>query len=371
MVGEREACIILNLIPGIGIGRYRTLVEACGSAARALEMPFRQLESLHGFGCQTAGALAAWRDTVRWEEEINSAASAGVEIITIADPGYPEHLRFIPDPPLCIYVKGELPPEKRSIAIVGSRRMSAYGKRMAEALSRQAVEAGWWVVSGLAYGIDGAAHAAAVAARGRTAAVLGSGLARIHPREHSDLATAIIENGGALISEYPLFATVNRRTLPRRNRLISALSRGVCVVEAGADSGALITAGQALEQGRPVFAVPGHADNVQAAGSNGLIKRSEAALVENFSDILGEFGFDGGGDAVPLREAVPEMVPGVLFDDPSERRVLEVLRDSGPCNFDLLVGATGIQPAVLTALLMKLEMSGRAVRLPGRTYALK
>lgn len=365
MLSEHEACIIMNLIPGIGIARFRTLVQAAGSAAKALEMSYQDAIELKNIGQHAAAGLASWQENARWEEEITAAATAGVRIIAITDEDYPEILRTIHDPPLCVYVRGNLPDSDRAIAIVGSRQMSAYGKRMAERLATQAAAAGWWVVSGLAYGIDGAAHQAVLRAGGLTAAVLGSGLSRIHPQEHCRMAQDIVESGGSLISEYPLFNTVNRRTLPRRNRLISAFSRGVCVVEAGTGSGALITANQALEQGRSVYAVPGHADNPGAVGSNGLIKAGEAMLIEDFSDIINDL------EGVSIKPVVPEKVEAELFEDSSNDIILKMLAKNGPVNFDRLVSESAMPTPELMTVLMKLEMADRITKLPGNVYSLK
>ena len=366
MLSEHEACIIMNLIPGIGIVRYKALLELAGSAANALELSYRDILGVKNIGEQLAANFASWRETVRWEEEITGASAAGVRIITIADGDYPTQLQNISDPPLCVYVRGELPPTENAIAIVGSRRMSAYGKRMTEKIASQAAAAGWWVISGLAYGIDAAAHRAVLETGGKTAAILGSGLSRVHPQEHWQMAHDIVETGGGLISEYPLFNTVNRRTLPRRNRLISAFSQGVCVVEAGQGSGALITSSQALEQGRSVYAVPGHADNPGATGSNALIKNGEAMLVEDFADIANDLtGNTFRADAA----AIPETRD--LFADNDSAAILNCLRLKGPANFDRLVAACNMDTAALTAAIMKLELEDRIARLPGNVFALK
>jgi DNA processing protein len=367
MLSEHEACVIMNMIPGIGIVRYRALVERAGSAAKALELPYHEVRSIKNIGEQLAAGFTAWRETVRWEDELTGASASGVRIITISDPEYPASLMNISDPPLCIYVRGEMPPEDKIIAIVGSRRMSAYGKRITEKIASQAAAAGWWVVSGLAYGIDAAAHKAVVEAGGRTAAVLGSGLARVHPQEHWQLAHDIVEKGGCLLSEYPLFNTVNRRTLPRRNRLISAFSQGVCVVEAGIGSGALITAAQALEQGRSVYAVPGHADNPGAAGSNGLIKNGEAMLVEDFSDIANDLTGAGNGNQVTAGTAEQQE----LFENGIAGEIIRFLRSNGQAGIDRIVAACNINVAEATAAIMKLELEDRIARLPGSVLTLK
>jgi len=368
---EREACIVLNLIPGIGIARYRALVAAAGSAAAALELSHAELVRLHGFGEQLAQSVAEWRTSVDLAEELEACEAAGVRIITYACDDFPESLRCLDDPPLCLYVRGELPDfTGRTVSIVGSRRMSAYGRRMTETLTQDAVAAGWVVVSGLAFGIDSVAHRTALDAGGITVGVLGSGLGRIHPQEHVPLARAMVDSGGALVSEYPLNFPVNRRSLPRRNRIISALADAVIVVEAGVDSGALITARAANDQGKSIFAVPGQADNPQAMGCNRLIKLGEAALIETFNDVLVEMGFVSGHSNPEPGSAQGRVVVD-LFASPEEQNVCRLLAAEGQQRFDLLAGKTGMAAGSLTAVLMKMEMEARVLQLPGKVYALR
>jgi DNA processing protein len=287
-------------------------------------------------------------------------------------------LAEIHDPPLCLYVRGELPdPELPALAVVGSRRVTPYGRRMAELLAGAAAQAGWPVISGLAYGVDAAAHEAAVAAGGLTVAVLGGGLARIHPQEHIPLAKRIAAGHGAVVSEFPMTFPPTRQTFPMRNRIISGLSRGVVVVEAGTKSGALITARTALEQGRQVFAVPGRADDPQSRGCNNLI-RDGAKLTESFDDVIADFEFLPGFVPPPAAAPAPageaeageNDAPG-LTAGTDEGKILALLAAEGECGADRIAAATGLATGPLLALLTELTLRRRIEALPGQRYLLR
>ncbi len=254
------------MISGVGPARLACLVASCGSPSSVLERSAAELRSIQGIGEALAAKIASWRDSVDLDAELNMAERGGVRILVKDDPEYPPILKELRDAPICLYVRGALPDlESSSIAIVGSRRMSSYGRNMAQHIAESAAYAGWTVVSGLAYGVDAVAHQAVLNAGGKTIAVLGGGLARVQPQEHLPLAREISASGGAVVSEYPMEFPPNRRSFPMRNRIISGLSRGTLVVEAGLGSGALITAAAATEQGRAVFAVPGEIDNFPQA----------------------------------------------------------------------------------------------------------
>ena len=246
---------------------------------------------------------------------------------------------------------------------------------MARHLSEAAAYAGWKVVSGLAYGVDAEAHQATLDAGGITVAVLGGGLARIHPQDHTPLAREICERGGALVSEYPMNFPVSRQSFPRRNRIISGLSQAVVVVEAGLNSGALLTANIALEQGRTVFAVPGQADNPQAKGCHQLIKNG-AKLTETFDDVMEDFEFLPGFGSV--REGTESYTPELDFEiknipfeglEDNEQLIVKSLND-GEKSLDQLSGSTGIQTGKLLSLMMKLEIRKLVKQLPGQLFSL-
>ncbi len=388
---NREAWIILNSISGIGPVRALQLLSVFGEPRRVLAASEKELAQVSGIGEVLAPAVASWRQTVDLKGELDLAHRAGVCIVTRDDPEYPERLRDIHDPPLCLYVRGDAPAVfgrlRQSLAIVGSRHTTTYGVGMAQNLATAAALAGWVVVSGLARGIDTVAHQATVAAKGCTIAVLGSGLAHLYPQENTGLARAIVEAGGALVSEFPMRFPPDRRAFPMRNRIISGLTAGTLVVEAGIQSGSLITAAQALEQGRAVFAVPGRVDSPQSRGCHALIKDG-AALVENFADILGELetlpglrpphrlrpSADGGSEDAAEGGAdsatpPPEEDFGALTD--LERRLVALVRREGECAIDTLIAGTGEPAHRVLSALVALEMRRVLNQLPGRRVTLR
>ena len=285
---RREQLILLNLIPGLGSALLRRLLDAFGDLDRLTSAGAQALRQVQGITPALAGRIVGGcRDQARLERELALAQRHGAALVTMDDPEYPAALRTIPDPPLALYIQGTLTEADRvAVAVVGSRRASLYGLQCAERLAGDLALRGVTVVSGLARGIDGAAHQGALRAAGRTVAVLGSGLARLYPEDHAPLAERIAESG-AVISEYPMEAVPSAFNFPRRNRLISGLSLGVVVVEAAQRSGALITADCALEQGREVFAVPGPMTSATSQGTHHLLKQG-ARLVTSVDDIMDE-----------------------------------------------------------------------------------
>lgn len=376
---ERSAYIVLNLIDGVGPIRFNSLISHFGSAAAVLEAGADDLMSVRGISSEIAAKILSWRKNSLYEKEISLAERAGVQIITRIDSAYPELLKEIPDAPICLYLRGTLDPkDKFMIGIVGSRRTTNYGRGMAEQLARSAVYAGWTVVSGLAFGIDAVAHRACIEANGKTIAVLGGGLARIFPQEHVALAKEIIAAGGGILSEFPMEFPPNKNSFPMRNRIISGLSQGVIVVEAGTNSGSLITAKFAIEQNRQLFAVPGQADQPQSRGTNKLIKEG-AKLTESFDDILEEFEFLPGfrknellSDEKLISNNSTSEQQQELFDKLSneEKQILEILRNED-CTADAIAVETGIDAGQLLAILMKLELMKLIVQLPGKRFAIK
>lgn len=367
---DRESCIILNMISGIGFVKYNALCGHFGSPSAALNAPAEKLAQVRGIGVQLSERLSTWRESCDLAGELSRAERGGVRIITLVDDDYPAVLRHLPDPPLVLYVKGDLPDFDREnfIGVVGSRRASHYGRLMSRRLSEEASNSGWGTVSGLAYGIDFESHDATVKSGGRTVAVLGGGLGRIHPKEHIPLAHAIVETGGAVISEFPILFPVNRNSFPRRNRIIAGLSRGVIVVEAGLVSGAMITANLANDYGRTVFAVPGAVGNPGSEGCHKLIKRGEARLAESFMDVLEEL------DPVAYEELSAGAAPSSEVDyalDVRESLILDYLRKNGESSFDDLGLNLGMDPGVLSGVLAGLEMKFLLIQSPGRRYAIR
>lgn len=349
---ERELYIALNMISGVGYTRCKALLERFGSpdAVRCAERG--ELHHVPGFGKILAERMVEFDWDAELSRELATAERGGVQIITLADENYPSELRDLFDPPLCLYIRGALPDNfERTIAIVGSRRISRYGEQMAEVLAREAADSGFAVYSGLAMGVDTIAHKAVTACGGRTVGVLGAGLMHMYPPENIQLARDIIANGGAVISEFPLDYPVSRHNFPRRNRIVAALSRATLIVEAGLESGALITAHLAAELGREVFAVPGRVDNAQARGCHQLIKDG-AGLVENFDDVLIALHFGGRtkdlGGAVAGEPVTVELPPECM-------EIYRLLQD-GEADLETLQERTGKEPGQLLASLMKLEL---------------
>ena len=365
---SREAYILLNQIEGIGPVRVRALCAALGSPEAVLAAPERELAAVRGIGPKVAENIVTQRGGLDASREEAAAAKLGARLVTPLDAEYPAPLKNIYDPPLCLYVRGTLlPKDEQALAIVGTRRASHYGLAQAERLSYQAAKAGFTIVSGLARGIDTIAHRAALKAGARTLAVLGGALDKLYPPENRELAESIAGQG-ALLSEFPLGRVPDRTTFPYRNRIVSGLAKGVLVVEAGIDSGAMNTAEQALEQGRSVLAVPGRVDLEGARGPHRLIQNG-ARLVEDLADILKEFEF-----LFPPSEQVrlvrQQDARQRLTLAPAEESVVRALWTEPELDFDVLIRRTGLASAQLMTLAMQLEMKRVIRRLPGRRLAL-
>jgi DNA processing protein len=349
-----RAWLRLTLTPGVGAGAVRRLLAACGMPEQVFDRDRDALAAI--VGPDRARALAGSPPaqiaeqialTLAWLEE------PGNRLVTLADPEYPPQLLNIADPPPLLYVKGDAAMLARpAIAIVGSRNATAQGVADAEAFARALSESGQTVVSGLALGIDAAAHRGGLAGGSGTVAVIGTGADIVYPARNRDLAHRIVQ-GGAIVSEFPLGTTSIAHNFPRRNRIISGLARGVLVVEAAARSGSLITARMAGEQGREVFAIPGSIHSPVSKGCHMLIRQG-AKLVESAQDVLEELGLDAAGGRPPAQAAT---------DDP-------VLRALGwdPVDADTLASRIGLDAGTTAARLMELELQGRVARLPGGLY---
>ncbi|WP_027718401.1 DNA-processing protein DprA [Desulfovirgula thermocuniculi] len=338
--------------------RMWELRERFGSFEAAWLATEKELGERGGFDLRGAAELAARRKGLSLEEEEEKMAKLNIKYITFEDPDYPELLRQIPDPPPGLFVRGALPDAALWVAIVGSRRPTPYGLLVAESLAKDLARAGAVVVSGMARGIDSAAHRGALSAGGFTVAVLGCGPDVVYPPENRRLMDQIVA-GGAVVSEFPPGAPPEPWHFPVRNRLISGLSQATVVVEAGEKSGALITADQALEQGREVMAVPGPVHSPQSKGTNRLIKEG-ARLVEGASDVLEELG---AGRLFP-----PSSREASLSLTPDEEAVLRML-SAAPAPVDAIIEGCGLEaPRVLSALMF-LEVKGLVRQFPGRLYA--
>ncbi len=363
---EREAYMALNIMKDIGPVSVRSLISALGSPQAIFEVGKKDLLSVNGIRHGLVEKIMAQRDHIRVDQELKRARKMGAHIVTPVDEEYPKMLLEIHDPPLSIYLLGNLEPaDKHSIGVVGSRSATYYGRESAESLSYQLARAGFGVVSGLARGIDTAAHRGALKGKGRTFAVLGGALDRLYPSENIGLAREIAEQG-AVLSEFPFGRVPDKTTFPMRNRIISGLSMGVLVVEAGLRSGALITANQALDQGRSVFAVPGRIDSQTSRGTHQLISNG-ARLVESVDDIIQEFEY-----LIPPEKKTKESMfdtetrPKLSSEEESVIRALE----AGELDVDTLIRSLGIKAAVMSSLLIGLEMRHMVRMLPGRIVEL-
>jgi len=345
---ERDAWLVLGAVPGVSVRAKHRLVEYAGGVVEAVRLRGAALTEVVGERC--AAKLEGFLRQADPRRLAEQARRCGAEVVTLADPGYPRPLRDLPDPPLALYVRGRLR-EGPAVAVVGTRSPSSDGEYVAQRMGADLARAGVCVVSGLARGVDAAAHRGAVEAGGPTVAVLGCGVDVRYPAGHEALADQVAACG-ALVSEYPPGTPPARHHFPQRNRIISGLARAVVVVEATLRSGALITADLALEQGREVFAVPGSVLNPRSAGPHRLL-REGAGWAESASDVLQALGL-----AVA---AVRQQTVG-----PAERRLLEALRE--PRYPDELVAA-GLGPAAaVNSLLVALEVRGLVRRMSGGRY---
>lgn len=383
---ERDAYIALNMVPGVGAVLVRHGVATLGTAAALFEAGPAALAEVRGVGTARADTLASELATPDWRGEKARAEAAGVRLVTFVDPEYPAFLKEIHDPPLVLYVQGDPGAMGFSaVAVVGTRAPTVYGRETARRFGFQLAQAGITVVSGLARGVDTEAHHGALQAKGRTVAVIGSALDALYPAENRDLAARIAAEGGAVVSEYPFGRQADRQTFPMRNRIVSGLCGGVLVVEAGLTSGTLITANQALDQGRSVMAVPGRIDSPAAQGCHRLIRQG-AKLVESLDDILEELQTLPGARRASVRptpEQAPRPVaarqdqpsaphggsgpaapaPAPVLDD-AERALLATLGHE-EMSVEGLIHASGLPAGVVGARLMGLEMKRLVRRLPG------
>ncbi len=349
-----------NIVPQIGPARLRALLQHFGSLEAAWQADPGALQAA-GLDRRALANLLAIRKSLDLDRELERLDRAGVTVLTWEDAAYPARLREISASPPVLYLRGSLlSDDEWAVAVVGTRHPSAYGLEMARQLAGDLARNRITVVSGLARGIDSEAHHAALAAGGRTVAVLGSSLDRVYPPENVDLARQIVASG-AVISEYPFGTRPEAGNFPARNRIISGLSLGTLVVEAGRTSGALITAHYALEQGRETFAVPGSALSRRSVGTNGLLQRGEAKLVTQVQDILEELNLTMLSQQVEVRELVPE--------NEIEAQLLAQL-STEPTHIDDLSRSTCLPVAQVSSALSLLELKGAIHRVGAMSYVL-
>lgn len=354
---ERTYWVAWSRAPKLGGRRMLALAAHFGTLEAAWAAPAARLAQVEGIGAGIAAELAAYRQTHDPDAVLAGVESLHWRVVTWADESYPAPLRDLLDPPPVLYVMGELPDWERAIAVVGARSPSAYGRRMTERLSGEFAKLGAVIVSGVASGIDRAAHEGALGAGpGHTVGVLGNGFHHVYPAANRDLYRAIAQ-GGALITEYPPDVAAQKAHFPYRNRIISGLSRGVVVVEARRKSGSLITVDHALEQGRQVFAVPGPIDSELSEGPHDLIRQG-ARLLASTHDILEELGW------AVTTAPTPAASKG---DDPTEQRIYELLAP-GKRHIDALASETKLSPGQLGSILVMMELKGYVRTLPGQHY---
>src|SRR5262245_32504623 len=363
--------LALALVPGLGPKLTAALLERFRTIAAIRRATEAELRNVPHIGEKLSRQFAEALRTLDVQSEIDQIEKHNAYLVSRSDGRYPAALAKIDSAPPLLYCRGTLTEaDAQAVAIVGSRNCTAYGRKMAERIAGELARAGYTVVSGLARGIDGAAHQGSLGAGGRTIAVLAGGLSRIYPPEHVALSVSV-EDAGCLISETPMTFEPLPAMFPARNRIISGLSRAVIIIEAGDKSGALITARHAAEQGREVFAVPANADSLTSAGSLRLI-RDGARLVRHADDVLEDLAgisplVAPNSPAAATEAPVAPIVAAPPGLDETQHRIWELLGD-GPRPIDELVQAVGAPVAQLNGILMMLEMKKVVRRLPGNVY---
>jgi DNA processing protein len=356
----------LKSVAGIGNHLYKRLIDRFHSPEIVFRSAPQQLLEVEGISTRQAAAILSYKPADRIKAELDQVRQKGYKIITLNDPVYPALLREIPDPPPLLYICGTLNGLEKNIAVVGSRNATAYGISATQRLCADLAAFDMTIVSGMAIGIDTAAHQGALAVKGKTIAVLGSGLNKIYPSENVNLFRRIAENG-AVISEFTLDTEPEAHNFPIRNRIISGMSMGTVVVEATRKSGSLITARLAAEQNREVFAVPGSIQSFKSTGTHTLIKQG-AKLVENAQDVLEELAaFIDAPLQFQDRDSGHTATSTSLLP-PDELAVYKVLSPY-PEHIDMIVRKTRIEPGKLLGLLLQLELKGMVHQLPGKLFA--
>ena len=364
-MNSREALIALNLIEGVGPVRVRSLLEQFGEAPNILGASKAELLRVHNVGEDIAEKICRWEQSVDLSEELKRIADYGCHILTGADELYPPSLREIYDPPLVLYVKGQLTVrDKNAVAMVGSRMTTHYGIETARKLAYQLAYTGVTVVSGGARGIDTAAHQGALSGKGRTIAVLGTGINLIFPPENAELFERIAANG-AVITQFPFNRPADKQSFPIRNRIVAGMTLGTVVVEANLSSGALITANFATEYGRQIFAVPGRIDSPRSKGCHDLIKKG-AKLCEGVEDILSEFEYLFPASNRPASASETGVLPALELNE-NEKRVYDALGREER-SIDEVIRASGLPSSAVSVALFSLEMKRLVKQLPGKMF---
>jgi DNA processing protein len=358
--------LAIRRVKGLGCLGFKKLVEPFADANRIFTASRSELELVEDLRVEAIDGILHFDEWADVAAEIAQARNLGISLICYNDPSYPARLRAIADPPPVLYTKGELiAADEKAVAIVGSRSASDYGRRVARDLARGLAGVGVTVVSGMARGIDGMAHEAALNAGGRTLAVLGSGVERAYPPEHDKLHARISGNG-AVLSELSIGTRPLAFNFPARNRLISGLSLGVVVVEATEKSGSLITASMAVEQGREVFAVPGQVGSSRSRGAHRLIRQG-ANLVESVEDILAEIAPQLLARGGVTQNAIPTLPPNTSAET---QKIFALLQD-GALQVDEAIEKSGMGAPRVLQILLELELQGFVTQLAGKKYTVE
>ena len=357
--------LALNFVPGVGAIFIKRLLDRFQTPEAVFQASMKELLEVEGLGVKVASEIRKGPSEQAVKNELSSLEKSGGRIITLEDEAYPPRLRDIYDPPALLYLKGELKKEDElAVSIVGSRKTTPYGRWITEKISQTLVRYGVTIVSGMARGVDSVAHWGAISGGGRTLAVLGCGVDVVYPPENRNLFSKIIEQG-AVLSEFPMGSPPEGGHFPKRNRIISGLSMGVVVVEAGPDSGSLITANFALEQGREVFAIPGNVGAGGSRGTNRLIKDG-AKLVESSEDILEEI--------LPQWKREKERIEEVKPRGPElseEEKILYEMLGETPLHIDAMIRESKFEPGKVSSLLLNLELKGVISQWPGKCFSKK
>lgn len=366
--------LALALTPGLGANKSRRLVEFFGGIQAVFKATLTELEAA-GLRAVSAQSLATGQSAELAQEELARTQSVGANVVVMDDPAYPSQLKQIYDPPLVLYVRGSVAAlSQPGIAVVGTRHPTPYGSGMAERLACDLAVRGLVIFSGLARGVDTAGHRGAISAKGKTVAVLGTGIDVIYPKENSRLVEQILAMGGAIISEFPVNTFAAPQNFPIRNRIISGISIGVLVVEAGEYSGTRITSRCALEQNRDVFAVPGNVTNKNSWGPNTLIKQG-AKLVATWEDVWEELPADVRIALAPERvNESPGAESASLFEEaelsPHEKKIFALLKADESTHIDEIVERLEavVSSSEIFAALFELELAGKVKQLPGKNF---
>jgi DNA processing protein len=362
---SREALIALNLIEHVGPVRARLLLEHFGDAPNILAASKTELLRVRNIGDETAAAIAGWENSADLAGELRRIQEFGCRAVIQSDDEYPASLRQIYDPPLVLYVKGRLTAkDKNAVALVGSRMTTHYGIETARKLAYQLAYVGVTVVSGGARGIDTAAHQGALAAKGRTLCVLGTGINIVFPPENKDLYERIAASG-AVITQFPFNRNGDRQSFAIRNRIVAGMTLGTVVVEADLNSGALITSNFATEYGRQVFAVPGRIDSPRSKGCHDLIKKG-AKLCEGAEDILSEFEYLFPASNRPPSPGETGVLPALELGE-NEQKVYDALQPE-ESSIDEVIRRSGLPSSAVSVALLGLEMKHVVKQLPGKLF---